>query len=81
MIALVSNDLRDGASVVGRDQSDSDGTFAIANVPPGEYKVVAIQNGWDEQWADPSVLRKWLSGGEAVTIALNGSSRVEVNVQ
>lgn len=81
MVLVVSNDLAVAASVVGRDQSDSDGTFAIPNVPPGEYTVLAIQNGWNEEWADPSVMQKWLSGGTAVRIAPNGQPRLQVTVQ
>ena len=80
MILLVSKDLTGNAGVAGRDQSDSDGTFAISNVPPGEYTLVAIQNGWDEEWADPSVLQKWLGGGEAVKVTPNGRSSVRVEV-
>jgi hypothetical protein len=86
MALLVSNELASkgvagSISVVGRDQSDSDGTFAIANVPPGEYTVVAIQNGWDQEWGDPSVLQKWMNGGAGVTVAPNGRPSVRVNVQ
>lgn len=77
---LVSNDVAGGA-VFGRDQSNSDGSFAIPNVPPGEYTVLAIQNGWDQEWGDPSVLRRWLPGGAAVRVAPNGKSSVLVNVQ
>jgi hypothetical protein len=78
---LVSQDVAGGASVVRRDQSDSDGTFAMANVPPGEYTVLAIENGWDQDWGDPELLQGWLSGGAAVKVAPNGKPRVQVNVQ
>jgi hypothetical protein len=86
MVLLISNELASkgvagSISVVGRDQSDSDGTFAIANVPPGEYTVVAVQNGWDQEWGNPATLQRWLSGGEAARVVANGGPRVRVNVQ
>jgi hypothetical protein len=78
---LFSNDVAGKGSVVDRAQSDSDGSFAFADAPPGEYAVVAIQNGWDEDWGDPSVLQGWLAGGAAVRVAPNGKRSVRVNVQ
>lgn len=81
MIFLVSKDPRGSASVVGRAQSDSDGTFEISDVPPGDYSILAVQNGWDDDWADAELLQSWLSGGAAVTVAPNGKPRVQVNVQ
>ena len=81
MILLVSKDLSGSANVAGRDQSDSDGTFAIANVPPGEYAVLAMQNGWDQEWADPSTLQRWLAAGQTAQVAPNNTSNVRVNVQ
>jgi hypothetical protein len=29
-----------------RDQSDSDGTFTLANILPGKYVLMAIEDGW-----------------------------------
>ena len=34
------------AGLIRRDQSDSDGSFALRDVVPGQYTVVAIQDGW-----------------------------------
>jgi len=42
---------------------------------------VAIENGWDLEWADPEVLQKYLTGGESVQIAPNGKTEVKVKVQ
>jgi hypothetical protein len=80
MIVLVSKSLPNGANVAGRDQSDSDGTFGIANVPPGEYAVVAVENGWD-QWNDPSVLQRWMNRGTLIRVSPNATSNVRVNIQ
>jgi hypothetical protein len=51
-----------------RDQSDSDGSFALRDVAPGRYTVVAIEDGWDLDWARPEVIGRYLSGGIPVTV-------------
>ncbi len=64
-----------------RGQSASDGTFTIPPVPPGRYIVMAIRDGWNQEWTQPSVVRRWLSGGETVEVAPNGKLPVALNVQ
>jgi hypothetical protein len=81
MILLVPQDLQSDPSLFQRDQSDSDGTFTVAAVPPGRYTVVAIEGGWDQEWAKPSILKKWLSSGEAVHVAPNGRSTIKIKVR
>ncbi|PYU77099.1 MAG: hypothetical protein DMG49_00275 [Acidobacteria bacterium] len=78
---LLSNEVAGRGSVLDRNQSDSDGSFAFADMPPGDYTVLAIQNGWDEDWGDPSVLQGWLGDGIAVRVVPNGKVSVRVNVQ
>ena len=81
MILLVPQDLQSDPSLFRRDQSDSDGTFTLAAVPPGRYTVVAIEDGWDQEWAKPSILKQWLSGGEAVQVAPNGRCTIKIKVR
>ena len=81
MILLVPQDLQSDPSLFQRDQSDSDGTFTLAAVPPGRYTVVAIEDGWDQEWAKPSILKQWLSGGEAVQVAPNGRCTIKIKVR
>jgi len=64
-----------------RDQSDSDGSFTLQEITPGRYTLVAIENGWNQQWADPVVFKQWLNAGEAVQVAPNGEYTVKVRVQ
>jgi hypothetical protein len=51
-----------------RDQSDSDGSFALRDAAPGQYTVVAIENGWDLDWERPEVISRYLPGGIPVTV-------------
>jgi hypothetical protein len=68
MVVLVPKDLTAIAELGRRDQSDSDGTFALPNVEPGSYTVVAIQEGWDLDWSNPSIIARYLPGGQPVTV-------------
>jgi hypothetical protein len=68
MIVLVPRDLAAYRALARRDQSDSDGSFALRDVPPGDYTVVAIEDAWEIDWAQTSVIRRYLPRGVAVTI-------------
>jgi len=81
MIALIPNQPQNDPFQFRRDQSDSDGTFTLQEVPPGRYMLVAIENGWSQEWADPAVFKQWLSGGKAIQVASHGKYTVEIQVQ
>jgi carboxypeptidase family protein len=68
MVVLAPKDLRAIAMLARRDQSDSDGSFNLLNVAPGEYTVVAITDGWNLDWGNPAVIGRYLPGGETVTV-------------
>ena len=42
---------------------------------------MAIEDGWDLEWANPDGLKKYLPGGESVEIVPNQKSEIKVNVQ
>ena len=44
-----------------RDQSDSDGTFALSRIVPGRYSLLSIEDGWDLEWSRPDVLKPYLA--------------------
>jgi 5-hydroxyisourate hydrolase-like protein (transthyretin family) len=69
MIVLAPKELAAMDGLARRDQSDSDGSFALRDVAPGDYVVVAIQDGWNLDWADPSVIARYLPGGLPVTVS------------
>jgi 5-hydroxyisourate hydrolase-like protein (transthyretin family) len=81
MIVLVPRDAANNSPLFRRDQSDSDGTFTLPNVIPGQYTVLALANGWDLEWGNPAVLQPYLKGGEAVQITGDGKLQIEVQVQ
>ncbi len=81
MIVLVPQSPEHNLVLFRRDQSDSDGSFNLRGILPGKYTVVALENGWDLEWFTPSVLQKYLAGGEKVQVNANGKLEVKVNVQ
>jgi len=84
MVVLVPKDLTAMHALVRRDQSDSDGSFGLRDVVPGEYTVVAIEDGWKLDWAQAAVISRYLPKGIAVTVndrpgkALSLSTAVQV---
>ncbi|HYK36776.1 carboxypeptidase regulatory-like domain-containing protein [Alloacidobacterium sp.] len=68
MIVLVPQDPANNCHLFRRDQSDSDGSFALLDVIPGIYTVVAIDDGWPLNWADPNVIGHYLAHGQPVTV-------------
>jgi len=63
------------------DQSDSDGTFALHEIIPGKYLLVAIEDGWDLERSNGSVLKPYLEKGQAIEISANDHRAVTVEVQ
>lgn len=73
MVLLVPKDPARFPELVRRDQSDSDGSFVVRDVPSGAYTAVAIENAWGDgnnglDWTRPEVIARYLPGGVAVTV-------------
>ncbi len=81
MIVLVPQDPANNSPLFRRDQSDSDGTFTLPSVVPGQYTAIAIANGWDLEWANPAVLQPYLKNGATIQVPINGKLQVTVQVQ
>jgi len=78
MIALVPKDPENNRELFRRDQSDLDGSFNLRGVIPGTYTVVAIENGWDLDWAQPAVIAHYAEQGETLTIDYRGQGTVHL---
>jgi Carboxypeptidase regulatory-like domain len=68
MVLLVPHSPTADREMFRRDQSDSDGSFTLKRVIPGEYTLVAIEDGWTLDWARPEVIAHYLAGGQKVTV-------------
>jgi hypothetical protein len=68
MIVLVPKNPEANHDRFRRDQSDLDGSFVLPNVSPGSYTIIAIENGWDLDWAKPAVLARYLQRGQTIVV-------------
>jgi hypothetical protein len=83
MIVLVPQDPENHRELFRRDQSDLDGSFNLANVVPGTYTVIAIEDGWELDWSQPGVLVRYARDGPTVRVdaQAHGSVRVPEPVE
>jgi len=68
MIVLVPKNPEANLDRFRRDQSDLDGSFVLKNVIPGSYTIVAIEDGWDLDWARAAALSPYLERGQTVEV-------------
>ncbi len=68
MVLLVPRDPNADPELFRRDQSNTDGSFELSRVVPGDYFLVAIENGWTLDWARREVIAPYLAGGAKVQV-------------
>jgi hypothetical protein len=78
MVVLVPRDQAANGDQFRRDQSDSDGSFSLRDVAPGEYTVVAIADGWELDWERPEVLGPYLRKGIVVTVTESSGKLIAI---
>ncbi len=76
MILLVPSDPNAGHDLYRRDQSNSDGSFTLNRVIPGNYTLVAIENGWTLDWGHPEVIAPYLS--QAMKVRVTGQKSLNL---
>ena len=81
MVLLAPEDAKDNQILFRRDQSDSDGTFLLFDIIPGRYRLLAIDEGWELNWADPNVLAAYLKKSIAVQVHAHDKLKQTVEVQ
>lgn len=84
LVLLVPRNPAAGSDRFRRDQSNSDGSFALNKVIPGEYTLVAIEDGWTLDWTSLESIAPYLAKGRQLTvsprekgIALDGAIEVQ----
>jgi len=68
MVVLIPKNPEANHDLFRRDQTDLDSSFTLFNVSPGSYTVIAIEDGWDLDWAKPAVLARYGRGGQNLTV-------------
>ncbi len=81
MIVLVPEDPDVNLPRFRRDQSDSDGTFTLRDVMPGHFRILALDNAWDAEWANGSVLKGRLEHAQSADVQAGRSYDVVVGVE
>jgi len=79
MIVLVPRDPGASLELFRRDQSDSDGSFRLLDAAPGQYKIVAVEDGWELDWARPEIISRYLPGGTPVTVTEDSGASMRLS--
>jgi hypothetical protein len=67
--------------ILRRDQTNTDGSFSIAGVLPGQYILFAIDRGWDVNWRDPATLQRYLMGGVPLVLNAGATAKQDIDAQ
>lgn len=78
MVVLVPKNPEMNSDLFRRDQSDLDGTFTLHGVVPAAYTLLAIENGWDLDWAQPGVIAAYLKHGRTIQVGNQGGRSMSV---
>jgi len=78
MIVLVPASGDTSEELFRRDQSNLDGSFTFSNVVPGNYLVVAIDDGWSLRWNDPTALTPYLMHAIPISVPSTGSTTIHL---
>ncbi len=81
MVLLAPEDPKDNEVLFSRDQTDSDGTFDLPNVVPGRYRLLAIEEGWNLEWANAAVLQAFLPKSVPLEVKSGDHLHQQIEVQ
>ncbi len=72
MVLMLRDDFPYAPSLIRRDQSDSDGTFSLANIVPGSYTLLALPSDDNLEYARADVMQRYLVKGKRILISPSG---------
>ena len=81
MVLLVPQNPEVNLSLFRRDESDSDGTYMLRDVLPGRYKILAMENAWDTEWANLALLRPRLEHAQTIDVVPDKKYETVVDVE
>jgi hypothetical protein len=80
MVVLVPATAAPSLDLFRRDQSDLDGSFTLNNVVPGNYLLIAVEDGWKlPRWNDSTALTPYLTHATPVIVAESGAETVHLS--
>lgn len=68
-------------NIVRRDQSNTDGSYDLYDVLPGQYILLAIDDGWQVNWRDAATLQRYMMNGVPVDLAPAANVKQDVEAQ
>lgn len=77
MVVLVPRNPVANPYLFRRDQSDSDGSFSLLGIVPGRYTLIAIDDGWELEWAREGALQKYLAQGKQIELK-EGTDKIDL---
>ena len=80
---LVPAGLEDPASltILRRDQTNTDGSYDLADVLPGQYILIVVDRGWEINWSDSATLRQYLTGGIPLDLKASANITQDITAQ
>ena len=81
MILLVPEDAEVNLPKFRRDESDSDGTYTLRDVLPGRYRMLAIDDGWELEWGNLSLLKNRFEHAPKIEVQPNKTYQIVLNVE
>jgi hypothetical protein len=60
--------------------TDSNGSFQFPFLPPGSYKVLAVDHPEQLEYSNPDVLRKYLSKARDTTLSADQAARIDLEL-
>jgi hypothetical protein len=80
MVLLVPAGLDDPKSFthVVQDQTNTDGSFDLNDIIPGQYILIAVDQGWKIDWKSAANLQKYLSQG--IPLDLHAETKLQQNL-
>jgi hypothetical protein len=60
--------------------ADSNGSFQFPFLPPGAYKVLAVDHAEQLEYSNPDVLRKYLSKARDTTLSADQAARIDLEL-
>lgn len=67
--------------VLRRDQTNTDGSFSLPGVLPGQYILLAIDRGWNVNWHDPATLERYLLHGIPLVLNPGSTTKQDLDAQ
>ena len=83
MVMLVPASFGEAGSItmLRRDQTNTDGSFLMETVIPGDYILLAIEDGWTVNWRDEATLQRYLLHGIPISLEASASLKQALTAQ